>query len=219
MLFAVLVTGYPSVSLPDLGTTLLSATVLAAVITQVSTAVREGSERSRRHEVTLTAIECEFVEIVHSINSFWEKVESSKDGKHGGDEHVLKTFFSTPYPEGAMGAWASSLRALLSTLSIDQIGEKIQWLYAIESMAALKAMLFDDYKQFCMFEKTTDVSSGDALSRLQRTKDEWIKAQAARLVEFKEIHDRLQLMPNNMRSGRCCSACKSARWPLALFRR
>jgi hypothetical protein len=181
---------------------LLPATVVATVITQVWISFRERAQRDSRQKATLAAIKFEFEEITASLCAFWTKVQNAWDES---SRDALVRFCTLPYPEGSVAAWVSSLRALLPMLSTDQIREKIEWLYATEALNMLRKSLVDDYERFCLYEKSRNVDDGEEQRELAIVQSSWIMTVTPRIVEYKNIMERLHAMRNKLLSRQCNS--------------
>lgn len=182
--------------------TLLPATVVAAVITQIWISFRERVQRESRQKATLAAIEFEFEEITVSLGAFWSKVQNAWDES---DRDALVRFCTLPYPEGSVAAWVSSLRALLPMLSTDQLREKIEWLYATEALNMLRKSLVDDYERFCLYAKSRNADDGEGLGEMSTVQSSWIETVTPRIREYKDILERLQAMRSKLLSQQCKS--------------
>jgi len=189
-------------STPGFAFNLLPASVLVAIITQAWITCREKNERVRRRQAALAAIESEFEVIVTSLNDFWEKVQKAWEE---GSKDALVRFCTIPYPEGALAAWASSLRTLLPMLPADQIREKIEWLYVIETMNTLRKSLVGDYERFCIYEQSSDMSNGEEIRNMTFRQANWVETTTPRLIEFKNKKERLQCITSDLLSGLCRS--------------
>ena len=119
--------------------------------------------------------------------------------------NALVKFCTLPYPEGSIGAWASSLRNLLPMLQADQIREKIELLYITESLTMLRKNLAEDCERFCIYEQSVDMSDGEEIKRMSRIQSSWTMTQSYRLVEYRKSLERLQLIRNKLLSDKCKS--------------
>jgi hypothetical protein len=189
-------------SLPWLTSALLSGAFFAAVLSQSWTSVREANTRAAIEKASLAAINCEFEQIAISLESFWSDVEGAWSES---SLNALVKFCTLPYPEGSIGAWASSLRNLLPMLKADQISEKIELLYTTESLNMLRKSLTEEYERFCIYEQSVDMSDGEEIKRMSKVQSNWTMTQSYRLVEYRRNLERLQLIRNKLMSDKCKS--------------
>jgi hypothetical protein len=194
--------GCQASSLPWQPSTLLSGAVFAALVSQFWTSVREANARTAIEKASLAAINCEFEQIAISLESFWSDVE---EAWMESSFNALVKFCTLPYPEGSIGAWASSLRNLLPMLQADQIREKIELLYITESLTMLRKNLAEDCERFCIYEQSVDMSDGEEIKRMSRIQSSWTMTQSYRLVEYRKSLERLQLIRNKLLSDKCKS--------------
>lgn len=194
--------GGQTASLPWLASTLLSGAVLAAVVSQSWTSFREANARAAIEKVSLAAINCELEQIAICLESFWSDVEEAWTES---SLNALVKFCTLPYPEGAIGAWASSLRNLLPMLQADQIREKIELLYITESLSMLRKSLAEDYERFCIYQQSVDLSDGEEIKRISQVQSNWTMTQSYRLVEYRKSLERLRSIRNKLLSDKCKS--------------
>jgi hypothetical protein len=194
--------GGQAASLPWLASTLLSGAVFAAVVSQSWTTVREANTRAAIEKASLEAINCEFEQITISLETFWSDIERAWAES---SLNALVKFCTLPYPDGSIGAWASSLRNLLPMLQADQIREKIELLYITESLNMLRKSLAEDYERFCIYEQSMDMSDGEEIKRMSIVQSNWTMTQSYRLVEYRKSLERLQLARNKLLSDKCKS--------------